>query len=109
MFDKLAYAHGQPQYTGEIKQTPEDFIVKEDLGFDLTGEGEHVCVQVQKKAKIPLGLRSNLQKSLGSRRAILVGQALRIGMQRRNNGLAFIYLENLLQILKYLNLKMSLL
>ena len=30
------------------KQRCEDFIVKEDLGFELTGEGEHVCLWIQK-------------------------------------------------------------
>ena len=65
MFDKLAYAHGQPQYTGEIKQTPEDFIVKEDLGFDLTGEGEHVCVRVQKKGENTAWVAKQFAKKLG--------------------------------------------
>lgn len=42
------YLYGKPQCTGLYKQSCEDFIVKEDLGFELTGEGEHVCLWIQK-------------------------------------------------------------
>lgn len=46
---ELAYLHGVPQSRALLKQKPEDFIVEEDLGFELSGEGEHLCVQVQKR------------------------------------------------------------
>tara|TARA_R110001583_G_scaffold10698_2_gene49053 strand:+ start:21086 stop:22141 length:1056 start_codon:yes stop_codon:yes gene_type:complete len=42
------YLHGKPKSTGVYKQRCEDFVVKEDLGFELTGEGEHVCLWIQK-------------------------------------------------------------
>ena len=42
------YLYGKPKSTGRYKQHCEDFIVKEDLGFELTGEGEHVCLWIQK-------------------------------------------------------------
>lgn len=42
------FLHGKPKSTGIYKQRCEDFIVKEDLGFELTGEGEHVCLWIQK-------------------------------------------------------------
>lgn len=42
------YLHGKPRSSGELKAVPEDFIVKEDLGFELDGEGEHVMVRVEK-------------------------------------------------------------
>lgn len=42
------YLHGKPRSSGKLKSFPEDFIVKEDLGFELDGEGEHVMVRVEK-------------------------------------------------------------
>lgn len=45
----LAYASGMPACSAVFKLTPEDFQVSEDLGFELTGEGEHCCVQVCKR------------------------------------------------------------
>ncbi|WP_022940872.1 tRNA pseudouridine(13) synthase TruD [Psychromonas hadalis] len=42
------FLYGKPKSTGIYKQRCEDFIVKEDLGFELTGEGEHVCLWIQK-------------------------------------------------------------
>ncbi len=34
---------------GVIRKSPEDFQVDEVLGFELTGEGEHVCLQIRKR------------------------------------------------------------
>ncbi len=42
------YLYGVPKSRGVLKSIPEDFIVKEDLGFELTGEGEHIFIEVQK-------------------------------------------------------------
>ena len=42
------FLYGKPKSRGVYKQRCEDFIVKEDLGFELTGEGEHVCLWIQK-------------------------------------------------------------
>ncbi len=47
----LPYAFGTPPSTGKIKLEPEDFIVEEILGFELTGEGEHVFLKVQKRGE----------------------------------------------------------
>ncbi len=44
----VQYLHGKPLSSGTLKSVPEDFIVKEDLGFELDGEGEHVMVRVEK-------------------------------------------------------------
>ncbi|MDX1490564.1 MAG: tRNA pseudouridine(13) synthase TruD [Pseudohongiellaceae bacterium] len=44
-----AYAYGTPQATGVFKHCVEDFVVKEDLGFELSDSGEHVCVKIRKK------------------------------------------------------------
>lgn len=47
----LPYAHGGPVATGQIRLQPEDFIVEEILGFEPTGAGEHIFLQVQKRGE----------------------------------------------------------
>ena len=47
----LPYAFGGPSGTGKIKVQPEDFIVEEILGFELTGEGEHIFLKIQKRGE----------------------------------------------------------
>lgn len=46
----LAYAYGQPGVVAGFKYVPEDFQVDEELGFDLSGAGEHLFLQVRKTA-----------------------------------------------------------
>lgn len=48
MFDQLTYLHGKPQGQGQLKASPEDFLVVEDLGFAPDGEGEHLLVRILK-------------------------------------------------------------
>lgn len=43
-----AYLYGQPETTGIIKQQPQDFIVREVLGFEPCGEGEHIFLWLRK-------------------------------------------------------------
>jgi len=47
--EHLAYALGKPEASGVIRSQPEDFQVDEDLGFELTGEGEHACLHIRKR------------------------------------------------------------
>ncbi len=49
--DNLNYLYGKPLSHADFKATAEDFIVDEVLGFELTGEGEHVCLQIVKKGE----------------------------------------------------------
>lgn len=42
------YLYGKPTCTARFKQHCEDFRVEEHLDFELTGEGEHVCLWVKK-------------------------------------------------------------
>ena len=42
------YLNGKPISTAVFKQSCEDFNVVEDLGFELSGEGEHVCLWLNK-------------------------------------------------------------
>lgn len=44
-----AYAYGKPSVEGLFRCQPEDFCVDENLGFDLTGSGEHVYLHVEKR------------------------------------------------------------
>ncbi len=45
----LPYAYGHPPVTGTLRSIPEDFVVDEDLGFELTGAGEHVLLHIRKR------------------------------------------------------------
>ena len=42
------YFYGKPVAAAAFKQHPEDFVVIEDLGYPLTGEGEHQFILVEK-------------------------------------------------------------
>lgn len=45
----LPCAHGGPAGTGRIRAVPEDFVVKEWLGFAADGEGDHWLLRVLKR------------------------------------------------------------
>ncbi|MDD5033883.1 MAG: tRNA pseudouridine(13) synthase TruD [Methylococcaceae bacterium] len=51
MSSALPHAFGDPAASGKIKLHPEDFVVGEILGFDLTGEGEHVFLRIRKRGE----------------------------------------------------------
>jgi len=44
-----AYQHEKPNVSAEFKSEPEDFIVTEKLGFELTGEGENLFLLIEKR------------------------------------------------------------
>ncbi len=44
-----AYAYGKPESSALLKDTPADFKVDEQLGFELTGSGEHHFFLIEKK------------------------------------------------------------
>jgi tRNA pseudouridine13 synthase len=48
---RLPYAHGGPVSVGQIKATPEDFVVEEVLGFEPSGDGEHEFLRVEKRGE----------------------------------------------------------
>lgn len=43
-----AYAWGGPVVQARLRQQAQDFQVREELSFALTGEGEHACVLIEK-------------------------------------------------------------
>ncbi|WP_334324711.1 tRNA pseudouridine(13) synthase TruD [Gilliamella apicola] len=65
MLTELNYFYGKPTVTGQYKQQYEDFIVTEDLGFELTGDGEHVLVYLQKRNCNTIFVAEQLAKYVG--------------------------------------------
>ncbi|SCB85089.1 tRNA pseudouridine13 synthase [Gilliamella intestini] len=65
MLAQLNYLYGKPTTKGQYKQQYEDFNVTEDLGFELTGEGEHVLVFLQKRDCNTLFVAEQLAKYVG--------------------------------------------
>lgn len=59
------YLYGKPTCTARFKQHCEDFIVEEHLDFELTGEGEHVCLWVKKVGENTDYLARQLAKFAG--------------------------------------------
>ncbi|KAE9529899.1 tRNA pseudouridine(13) synthase TruD [Testudinibacter aquarius] len=45
---ELQYLYGKPQQTARLKAEFSDFIVKEELGYAISGEGEFVALKVRK-------------------------------------------------------------
>ncbi|WVD62362.1 tRNA pseudouridine(13) synthase TruD [Orbus mooreae] len=65
MLDTLDYLNGKPVVKGLYKQFESDFCVKEDLGYDLDGEGEHVFVSIEKQNCNTLFVAEQLAKFAG--------------------------------------------
>ncbi len=47
--NELAYANGKPVSTGVFKASADDFMVDEILSFELSGEGEHQFLRIEKR------------------------------------------------------------
>lgn len=45
---KQGYLYGQPQASGVLKASPQDFVVVEDLGYAPDGDGEQLLVRIRK-------------------------------------------------------------
>jgi len=43
------FAHGRPRLIADFRSVPEDFEVAEDLGFEPSGEGEHLYLHIRKR------------------------------------------------------------
>ena len=65
MLTELNYFYGKPTTHGLYKQQYEDFMVIEELGFELTGEGEHVLVYLEKKDYNTIFVAEQLAKYVG--------------------------------------------
>lgn len=64
-YKALAFAYGNPKATGSIKVSAEDFKVDEVLGFDLSGEGEHLFLRIEKTGLNTEELVKSLARALG--------------------------------------------
>ena len=62
---KLNYLLGKPQQIGRLKAYCEDFIVREELGYPLAGEGEFVVVHIRKTDANTLFVGEKLAKFAG--------------------------------------------
>ncbi|WP_150540144.1 tRNA pseudouridine(13) synthase TruD [Actinobacillus vicugnae] len=62
---QLNYLLGQPQQAGKLKAEFADFIVREELGYLLSGEGEFVAVRIRKTNANTLFVGEQLAKFVG--------------------------------------------
>ncbi len=76
----LAYLNGKPQQIGRLKAEYTDFIVKEELGYQLANEGEFVAVRVRKTNANTLFVGEKLAKFAG----ISAKQMSYAGLKDRN-------------------------
>lgn len=61
----FTYALGKPSQTAVFRKHAEDFIVFEQLGFELSGEGEHLYVQIRKKGENTQYIAKQLARYFG--------------------------------------------
>ena len=80
MSNNEAYVAGQPNISGRIRLSPEDFQVEEDLGFEPDGAGEHVFLQVRKRNANTEWLARQIARVAGVR----AGDVSYAGMKDRN-------------------------
>lgn len=59
------YLHGEPSCQGRLKIVPEDFIVREDLGFTPCGEGEHILLYIRKRGQNTQWIARELSRLAG--------------------------------------------
>lgn len=67
MTDSLAYLHEQPQVTAQLRTEMSDFQVFELLPFSLTGEGEHLFLNIRKTGANTVFVARQLAKYFGVR------------------------------------------
>ena len=63
----LAFAFGAPQCSAVFKREPADFCVDEELGFELSGAGDHLCLQIRKTGVATPQVARLLQQAAGVR------------------------------------------
>lgn len=61
----LVFPYGEATSSAQIKLYPEDFRVSEELGFELTGNGEHLFLYVQKSGLTTQQLTERISKIAG--------------------------------------------
>lgn len=66
-WSSLAHAFGKPVVAGQLRQRVEDFVVEERLGFEPTGEGQHVWLWVEKRESNSVEVAQDLAHFAGIR------------------------------------------
>ncbi len=61
----FAYLNGKPSAKAKLKAKPEHFKVSEQLGYDFTGEGEHLMVRIRKTGENTTFVANELAKACG--------------------------------------------
>lgn len=69
-----------PPLRGLLRETPQDFVVEEQLGYEASGEGEHVFLTIQKTERNTADVARALAKFAGVKQ-VAVGFA---GLKDRN-------------------------
>jgi tRNA pseudouridine13 synthase len=62
---ELPFAIAPPSASALFRSVPEDFQVTEQLGFELSGEGEHLCLYVEKRGQNTRWVAGLLAKQFG--------------------------------------------
>ncbi|MGF1763098.1 tRNA pseudouridine(13) synthase TruD [Aliivibrio kagoshimensis] len=65
VMSEFGWLNGQPLSQGKIKVSPQDFIVKELLGYEFTGSGEHFMVKIRKTGENTKYVVNELAKACG--------------------------------------------
>jgi tRNA pseudouridine13 synthase len=63
----LPYAHGAPVAQATLRAAPEDFRVEENLGFNPSGEGEHLFLLIRKRNQNTAWVAAQLARLAGLR------------------------------------------
>jgi len=61
----LAYLLGKPTARAKLKAKPAHFVVKENLGFEFTGSGEHLMLRIEKTGENTSFVANELAKTCG--------------------------------------------
>ncbi|AJR07552.1 tRNA pseudouridine synthase D [Photobacterium gaetbulicola Gung47] len=65
VMDNFSWLYRKPSCQGRIKVEPEDFVVKENLGFEFAGTGEHFMVKIRKTGENTKYVVNELAKACG--------------------------------------------
>ncbi|MCD6059972.1 MAG: tRNA pseudouridine(13) synthase TruD [Moraxellaceae bacterium] len=67
LLDALPFAHGGPLEQATLRAVPEDFRVEEWLGFEPSGEGEHLFLLIRKRNQNTAWVAAQLARVAGVR------------------------------------------
>lgn len=65
VMDNFCWLYEKPTCQGRIKVQPDHFVVKENLGFDFAGQGEHFMVKIRKTGENTKFVVNELAKACG--------------------------------------------